>query len=162
MKKLNAIRKHAARIDSNYVTTESRSVFVGSSEIAFIKGTEGLQVMIILNNQGSQGSAYELTLPLSYNAGLQVTEVLNCKNYTLNNMGELTVDMDNGEPRVFYPTEYMEGSGLCGWSASNVSLATIKTSWTSTSLGVVGGGNPGRVAGVALMLAITTGLMMMF
>ncbi|KAJ5682034.1 glycoside hydrolase superfamily [Penicillium maclennaniae] len=162
IKKLNTIRKHANKLDNQYVTTESRSVFVGSSEIAFVKGTEGLQVMTLLNNQGSQGGAYRLTLPFSYNAGTEVTEILTCNNYTLDNQGELTVDMDKGEPRVFYPTQYMEGSGLCGWSAANVTLVAIRTGTTSTSLGVVGSGNPGRVACVALVLAITTGLMMMF
>lgn len=162
IKKLNTIRKHAIKIDSQYVTTESRSVYVGSSEIAFIKGTEGLQVLTLLNNQGSQGGAYQLTLLASYNAGTVVTEILTCKNYTLDNNGEFVVDMDNGEPRVFYPTEYMDGSGLCGWSTANVTLEALKTGTTSTSLGVVGSGTPSRVASVAFMLAITTGLMTMF
>jgi len=161
--KLNAIRKHAYNIDNDYVTTPSRSVFVGGSELAFVKGVEGLQVLMVLSNQGSQGKPFQLTLPFSFNAGTAVTEVLNCKNYTLDNQGELTIDMDAGEPRVFFPTRYMEGSGLCGYSSANVSLADLKTSQPSLeSLGFVGNGCPDRTAWVAFMLAITTGLLMMF
>jgi alpha-amylase len=59
--------------------------------------------------------------------------MLNCQNYTVNNQGQLQIDMDKGEPRVFFPKEYMEGSGLCGYAASNASLASIKTGKNITS-----------------------------
>lgn len=158
--KLNAIRKQAYNIDNDYVTTPSRAVFVGGSEIAFVKGVEGQQVLMVLSNQGSNGKPYQLILPFSYNAGTQVTEVLNCKNYTLDNNGELTIDMDAGEPRVFFPTKYMQGSGLCGYSYANESLVILKTG--AKSPGVNGSGSrPDRTVWAALMLAITTGLMMM-
>lgn len=159
--KLNAIRKHAYKIDNDYVTTPTRSVFVGGSELAFLKGVEGMQVLILLSNQGSGGKPYELSLPLSYNSGTEVTEVLNCKNYTLDNQGEFIIDMNAGEPRVFFPTEYMEGSGLCGYSNKNVSLAVLKNS-RFKSLGVVGSGSFDLTAGAALLWAITTGLIIMF
>jgi alpha-amylase len=159
--KLNAIRKHAYNIDNDYVTTPTRSVFVGGSELAFIKGVEGMQVLILLSNQGSSARPYGLSLPLSYNAGTEVTEILNCKNYTLDNQGEFIIDMNAGEPRVFFPTEYMEGSGLCGYSNGNVSLAFLKNS-RFKSLGVVGSGSPDLTAWAALLWTITTGLMIMF
>jgi alpha-amylase len=159
--KLNAIRKHAYNIDNDYVTTPTRSVFVGGSELAFIKGAEGMQVLILLSNQGSSGKPYALSLPLSYNAGTEVTEVLNCKNYTLDNQGEFIIDMNAGEPRVFFPTEYMEGSGLCGYSNKNVPLAVLKNS-RFKSLGVVGSGSSDLTAWATVLWVITTGLMIMF
>ena len=125
--KLNAIRKHALVIDNNYVNIPSRAVFEGGSELALVKGTEGLQVLSVLSNQGSAGKPYKLSLPYSFNAGTEVTEIFTCKKYTSNNQGEIQLDMDAGEPRVFFPTKYMTGSGLCGYSAANVTLAGLKT-----------------------------------
>ncbi|KAJ5404568.1 hypothetical protein N7509_004439 [Penicillium cosmopolitanum] len=141
--KLNAIKSHAQRIDNNYIHTESRAVFEGGSELAFVKGIEGLQVLMLLSSQGKSGKPYDLSLPFSFNAGTQVTEVLNCKNYTVDNQGELKLDMDAGEPRVFYPTKYMGGSGLCGYSSSNISLADLKMGYSSAkSLGTPTRVNP--------------------
>lgn len=130
--KLNAIKKHAQRLDGNYIHVESRAVFRGGSELALTKGIEGLQILLLLSNQGKAGKPYELSLPYSFNAGTEVTEVLNCKEYTVDNQGELKLGMDAGEPRVFYPTKYMEGSGLCGYSTSpNITLAELKTGYSS-------------------------------
>ncbi|KAJ5089846.1 glycoside hydrolase superfamily [Penicillium argentinense] len=131
--KLNAIRKQAQKLDSDYVKIHSRAVFQGGSELAFVKGTEGLQVLLLLSNQGASGKPYSMTLPFSFNAGTHVTEVLNCKNYTVDSQGELQVDMDAGEPRVFYPTKYLEGSGLCGYSSANISLVELKTGYHAAS-----------------------------
>jgi alpha-amylase len=82
---------------------------------------------MLLSNQGTQGKPYSLMLPVTYNAGTAVTEVLNCKTYLVNEKGELHVDMDKGEPRVLFPSKLLEGSGLCGYSSSNISYADIRT-----------------------------------
>lgn len=153
--KLNAIRSHAQRIDNNYIHTESRSVFQGGSELAFIKGIEGLQVLMLLSSQGKAGKPYDLSLPFSFNAGTQVTEILNCKNYTVDNQGELKLDMDAGEPRILYPTKYMGGSGLCGHSSSNITLTQLKTGFSSTkSLGNPTRGNPTGTILVSFILLL--------
>lgn len=125
--KLNGIRKHAYTLDPDYVDVQTHSIFTGDSELAFSKGVEGRQVIMLLSNHGTQGKPYTLTLPVSYNAGTAVTDVLNCKAYSVNEIGELTVDMDQGEPRVFFPTKLMNGSGLCGYSSKNISYADLMT-----------------------------------
>jgi alpha-amylase len=113
---LNKIRKHAYRMDSSYVDTASYNIYQGSSEMAFTKGVEGRQVIMLLSTQGTNSSPYTLTLPATYNAGTNVTEVLSCKTYMVNEYdASLIVDMESGLPRVFFPTALLLGSGICGY-----------------------------------------------
>lgn len=140
---LNRIRKHAYNMDSDYIDSKTHSIYTGGSELAFSKGVEGRQVVMLLSNQGMQGKPYQLTLPVSYNAGTAVTDVLNCKAYAVNEYGGLTIDMNQGEPRVLFPTKLMSGSGLCGYSSSNVSYADIMTGRGSGSSSSLGARNKG-------------------
>ncbi|KAJ5659014.1 glycoside hydrolase superfamily [Penicillium longicatenatum] len=129
---LNKIRKHAQRMDSSYVNTASYNIYEGGSELAFTKGVEGRQVIMLLSTQGVNGSPYTLTLPVTYNAGTNVTEVLSCKTYMVNEWdASLVVDMASGLPRVFFPTNLMSGSGICGYSSANLSYTQVKTGVTS-------------------------------
>ncbi|PYI04009.1 alpha-amylase [Aspergillus sclerotiicarbonarius CBS 121057] len=123
---LNAIRKHAISIDSSYINSQTWPIYQGGSELAFWKGAVGRQVIMLLSTQGSNGTAYNLTLPRTYGAGIVVTEVLNCVNYTTNTLSELIVPMDKGEPRVFFPASMMPGSGLCGYNVTNVTHSELR------------------------------------
>ncbi|PWY72969.1 putative alpha-amylase [Aspergillus heteromorphus CBS 117.55] len=158
IKSLNAIRKHAYNLDNTYSDQQSINIYEGSSELAFWKGTYGRQVIMVINNQGSTGGAYSLTLPMTYGAGTAVTEVLTCGNYTVNDNSELIVEMDAGLPRVFFPTAYMEGSGICGYNYSNVSYADLKlkNAGESTSLGVQSSTVPSVL--LSLLLSLMVGL----
>ncbi|KAL3472474.1 glycoside hydrolase superfamily [Aspergillus californicus] len=127
IQKLNKIRKHAYNLGSDYVDEQTRPVYRGGSELAFSKGVEGRQIVMLLSTQGTQASDYNLLLPVTYNAGTEITEVLGCTNYTVDNLGQLVVPMVKGEPRVFYPTQLMDGSGLCGYSGEKITLAELKT-----------------------------------
>lgn len=131
--KLNKIRKHAYAMDNSFVEQATMNVYQGGSALAFRKGIEGRQVLMLLSNQGSTAQPYTVDLWVSYNAGINVTEVLECKTYLVDGAGDLTVDMDAGLPRVFFPTALMEGSGLCGYSAANLTYDEVKTGRTSTS-----------------------------
>ena len=157
---LNAIRKHAYKLDNEYVTLPTHTVYQGSSELAFSKGVEGHQVVMVLSTQGTKSSPYDLNLPVTYNAGTAVTEVLNCKSYMVNGNGLLTVDMNKGEPRVFFPTQLMNGSGLCGYSSDNISYTTLVTGTNSTSrsLAVNEKGVANHVLPIVLLVAVLTGL----
>jgi alpha-amylase len=126
--KLNRIRKHAYNLDNNYLDIETYPVYQGSSELAFRKGVEGRQTIMLLSTQGTnQKNPYDLHLPVSFNPGVVVMDVLNCVNYTVDAAGELVVPMDKGEPHVFFPANLMTGSGLCGYSESNISYVELKT-----------------------------------
>lgn len=130
--KLNRIRKHIIRLDATYVDAQTHSIYQGSSEIAFTKGVEGRQMVMLLSSQGTKSKPYTVTLPVGYNAGTSVMEVMTCKKYLVNNYGELTVDMDAGEPRVFFPVPLMNGSSLCGYPLSNISYTELRT-WSSSA-----------------------------
>ncbi|KAL4996446.1 glycoside hydrolase superfamily [Aspergillus recurvatus] len=160
--KLNKIRKHVISLGSDYLDEQTVPLFRGGSELAFSKGIEGRQVVMLLSGQGSKGVPYSLTLPVSYNAGTTVTDVLHCVNYTTVGdgirAGELDVPMAKGEPRVFFPAHLMEGSGLCGHAEGNVSLAQLETGKDT----VVSGGR--RMAGdtnaaFMMMLSMLAGML---
>ncbi|KAL4794311.1 glycoside hydrolase superfamily [Aspergillus venezuelensis] len=126
--KLNKIRKHAYRLGEDYLSEITDPVYRDDATLAFKKGIEGRQVVTVLSMQGAtQAKSYDLPLPVTYNAGTQVTEVLECANYTVNNEGVLIVKMDKGASRVFYPTNLLEGSGLCGFGLENITLTELKT-----------------------------------
>lgn len=134
--KLNRIRNHAAFLGTDYFDDSTHTIFQGGSELAFTKGIQGRQVVMVLSTQPSTSSAYQIDMAVSFNAGTAVTNVLDCTNYTVDNQGMLHVPMNKGEPRVFYPTDYMDGIGLCGYPESNVSLAKLKTKTDPTSAGI--------------------------
>ncbi|RHZ70159.1 hypothetical protein CDV55_102065 [Aspergillus turcosus] len=125
---LNRIRKHAYNLDNNYINIETYPIYQGSSELAFRKGVEGRQTIMLLSTQGAnQKETYPLYMPVAYNPGVVAMDVLNCVNYTVNEAGQLIVPMEKGEPRVFFPANLMPGSGLCGYSESNISYVELKT-----------------------------------
>ncbi|PYH89077.1 alpha-amylase [Aspergillus ellipticus CBS 707.79] len=159
LKNLNAIRKHAYNLDNTYADQQSINIYQGGSELAFWKGTYGRQVIMVVNNQGVTGGAYDLILPQSYGAGAAVTEVLTCENYTVNDLSQLIVKMDAGLPRVFFPTAYMEGSGICGYNYSNVTYSELKLknagdSSSSSSLGATSTVAPSLLVSFLLSLMV--------
>lgn len=110
---LNKIRKQAMRIDPGYLDFKAYPIYAGSSELVIRKGNEHRQVISVLSSNGEKGGAYNLTLPISYEPGMVVTEVINCVNYTVDDQGELQVPMNQGLPRILFPADQMGGSGLC-------------------------------------------------
>ncbi|KAL5341191.1 glycoside hydrolase superfamily [Aspergillus crustosus] len=166
LRSLNAIRKHAYTLGRDYLDARTIPVFRGAGELAFRKGVEGRHVIMVLSTQGStQPSAYEVTIPVAYNAGTAVLEVLGCEEYTAAGNGELIVSMERGEPRVFFPVELMQGSGLCGFASGNVTLEELRTGEVSLERGgerELSGGVGGRVVlgrDVVALLAVGLGLL---
>ncbi|KAB8220203.1 glycoside hydrolase superfamily [Aspergillus novoparasiticus] len=152
--KLNTIRKHAYKLDPNYVSLQTYPIFRGGSELGFRKGVEGRQVVMLLSTQGSNSSAYNLTMPVSFNGGVQVMDVLNCVNYTVNQQSELIVPMDKGEPRVFFPASLMPGSGLCGYTTANVSFVDLKTKGAAAAISLGAKTTSTAAHGVLLSVSI--------
>lgn len=152
--KLNRIRNHAAYLGTDYFDDSTHTIFQGGSELAFTKGVQGRQVVMVLSTQPSTSSAYQIDMAVSFNAGTAVTNVLDCTNYTVDNQGMLHVPMNKGEPRVFYPTNYMDGIGLCGYPESNVSLTMLRTH-SSTSAGIRTISGTGLAT---LLLAVVSGI----
>jgi alpha-amylase len=112
---LNKLRNHAISIDNRYVTNHSIELHVDNSTYATRKGPEGAQIVSIFSNQGSNGGKYQLALKDAYAPGTEVMEILGCSTLVANDVGNLTVEMNAGEPRVFFPVAQLNNSGLCGF-----------------------------------------------
>ncbi|RHZ51031.1 alpha-amylase [Aspergillus thermomutatus] len=125
---LNKLRNHAISIDNHYVTNHSIELHLDNSTFATRKGPEGVQIVSIFSNQGSNGGKYQLALKDAYAPGTEVMEVLGCSKLTVNDIGNLTVEMDAGEPRVFFPVAQLNNSGLCGFEKEK----TVSSSGNST------------------------------
>ncbi|KAL4933350.1 alpha-amylase [Aspergillus undulatus] len=112
---LNKPRNHAIRMDRRHVTKHSKELYVDGSVYTTRKGTQGSQVVSVFSNQGEHGAAYNLTIPGSFAPDTKVVEVLSCQKTIMDREGKLTVHMDGGEPKVFFPERKMDGLGLCGF-----------------------------------------------
>lgn len=81
------------------------------------KGFTGYQIIGVFSNLGAGGGAYTLSLgsgETGFVAGDQVVEIGACELYTVDGSGNLSVRMEGGLPRVFYPKSQLVGSGICG------------------------------------------------
>lgn len=157
--KLNKIRRHAYQLDNTYVTQQTSNIYTGGSELGFSKGVEGKQVIMLLSTQGTNSTPYDVILKGTYNAGMGITEVLYCKNYTVDEVGTVRVGMESGLPRVFFPTQLMDGSGLCGHSSANISYAELRTGQSGSqakSLGVGSSQVLEQAVSFALLLALSS------
>ncbi|KAA8648815.1 hypothetical protein EYZ11_004032 [Aspergillus tanneri] len=110
----NAIRNHAIAQDPKYVTYKNYPIYQDETTIAMRKGSDGSQVVTVLSNKGSSGSSYTLSLgDTGYSSGQNVTEIYTCETLTVGSDGKVSVPMNNGLPRVLYPSEKLKGSSLC-------------------------------------------------
>ncbi|KAL4961922.1 alpha-amylase [Aspergillus stella-maris] len=112
---LNKLRNHAIRKDRHYITKHSKKLYLDESTYVTRKGSEGSQVVSVFSNQGSHGGQYNLTIKDAFKPETEIIEVLSCARSTVDEEGEMTVHMDKGQPRIFYPVKKMDGSGLCGF-----------------------------------------------
>ncbi|KAL4874675.1 putative alpha-amylase [Aspergillus karnatakaensis] len=112
---LNALRNHAIRLDKHYVSNHSQELYVDGSTYATRKGAEGSQVVAVYSNQGDHGGEYNLTIPGAFKPGTEVMEVLSCRRVKADKEGSVTVGMDRGEPKAFFPVGRLDGSGICGF-----------------------------------------------
>jgi alpha-amylase len=123
-KLMNRIRRQAINVNSDYLDYESHAIYSDNSTIAFRKGSESRQIVSVLGSSGEQTGDHDLTLPTAFTSGTQVTDVVRCSNYTVNDYGQLTLPMGGGLPFVLFPASRMNGSELCGFG--NVSIEVLQ------------------------------------
>ncbi|KAK5117010.1 hypothetical protein LTR62_006731 [Meristemomyces frigidus] len=109
---LNAARHHAVQDDTSYLTYRNWPIYTDTTTLAMRKG----KMVTVLSNKGANGAAYTQSIPAGYTAGTHVTEVLTCATLTAGANGNIVVPMAAGQPRVYYPSASLAGSGLCGSS----------------------------------------------
>jgi alpha-amylase len=164
----NTIRNHAISIDSRYATNHSALLHIDGSAYATAKGVEGYQIVAVYSNQGTGGGAYNLSFAHAYPAGTNVTEITSCNTSIAYATGNITVEMFQGQPRVFFPTNQLNGSGLCGSDrvATNLTSGSGSSGNSSSSSGGGAKKNDSAMAGVyaptlmAGLLMVMTAMML--
>jgi alpha-amylase len=150
---LNAIRSHAFEKDDTYGNYVGFTIYHDEHTMAMRKGFDGNQVITVLTNEGEGAGSHTLNLKnTGFQAGEKIMEVLTCKEQTTQSDGSINVTMQNGSPRVFYPSSALTGSKVCqpgssstgsgsGPSASNKTNSAIsarKVFGQSSTLASVG------------------------
>jgi alpha-amylase len=134
---LNKLRNHAISIDDHYVTNWSSILYTDGSTYATRKGPNGAHILAVLSNQGLQGGDYTLQVHGAADPGTNLTEITLCNGSVVaGENGTITVPMGQGQPRVYFPTFNLNGSGLCNFSSSNSSLTGAPGSSNTTLAGV--------------------------
>ncbi|EED16254.1 alpha-amylase, putative [Talaromyces stipitatus ATCC 10500] len=158
---LNKLRNHAISIDDHYVTNWSSLLYTDGSTYVARKGPNGAQIVAVLSNQGLQGGDYTLQIPGVADPGMNLTEVTMCNStVTAEENGTITVPMGQGQPRVYFPTSNLNGSGLCDFSSSSSSSTGSSDNSNSTSSDVpaatsslpLGNGTSIHVSGWTMLL----------
>ena len=109
IRKLNKARKHAISDDSSYLMYQNWPIYTDTSTLAVRKGN----MVTVLSNKGADGDSYTQSIPAGYDSGVKVTELLTCKTLTADSSGNIIVPMAAGQPRIYYPSSSLTGSGLC-------------------------------------------------
>ncbi|KAI9691345.1 MAG: hypothetical protein M1820_009724 [Bogoriella megaspora] len=145
---LNQIRAQAVVASENYTIYNNYVIYQDLHTLAMRKGFNDSQMITILSNLGVFGSNYNLSLTQAetgFRPGTALTELLSCTNTTIGTYGNLTIPMGQGLPKVYYPTNLLSGSGMCGTlkTASTKSgfaspTASPTPSSTATPSGAVG------------------------
>ncbi|EQL37077.1 pullulanase [Blastomyces dermatitidis ATCC 26199] len=146
---INKMRAHAIRVSPDYVLQKSYPIYTDGSTIVTRKGGQGHHVIVVYSNQGEKGGNYRLDLHNTYTPGIVITEVLSCKNYTVDYRGTVGLEMGQGLPRVLFPADQMHGSGLCGAAHHNADGQGSPDGTMSLKSGAPGlGGTRGISVGV--------------
>lgn len=97
---LNQVRNVAIAVEQNYLTYKALIIHSDSSVIAMRKGEQN-PMTIVVNNQGSGGGSYTLSLGnTGYTSGEAVVEILSCTTVIVDSDGNLPVPMNQGAPKV--------------------------------------------------------------
>jgi alpha-amylase len=129
---LNKLRNHAISIDGGYVSSHSQKLYVDGSTYVTRKGSDGKQIVSVFSNQGSGGGKYQFAVHGGFAPNTQAMEVLGCSEYQADGAGDLTVGMDSGEARVFFPVNQLNGSGLCGFESKKSKSSNSDTGETTS------------------------------
>jgi alpha-amylase len=76
-------------------------VYADDHNVAFQKGDSKTMVLMVLNNLGERAENYTVKMgAVGFEGGLQVTDVLSCRNATVDDRGGLDVQFIEGLPSV--------------------------------------------------------------
>ncbi|KKY20800.1 hypothetical protein UCRPC4_g04072 [Phaeomoniella chlamydospora] len=116
---VNLIRNQlimATSSDSSWSVYKSEIIYSDSHTIALRKGSAGTQSVTLITNQGSDGSAYDVTLTTSetgWDVDEDIVEAISCDTGTTNSGGGFVVSVES-EPQIWLGSSLLSGTGLCG------------------------------------------------
>ncbi|KAH8689124.1 putative alpha-amylase [Talaromyces proteolyticus] len=156
---LNKLRNHAISMDSHYLTNWSSILYNDGSTYVTRKGANGAHIVAVLSNQGLHGGEYTLDVHGAADPGTNLTEVTNCNSTVVAGFnGTITIPMGQGQPRVYFPTFNLKGSGLCGQLSTLIAApdasSTAQPSTTSTFLTQQGRGARFQISGWSGVFAV--------
>lgn len=112
----NQIRNHAQFVDGDWLTYKNWVIYSDSNNVAMRKGYDGFETVTILTNSGASSSDYTLKVGnTGFTNGTKVVDVLSCSVLTVGTSGTLTVPMSQGLPKIYYPADLLDCSGICGY-----------------------------------------------
>ncbi|KAJ8059596.1 hypothetical protein OCU04_011251 [Sclerotinia nivalis] len=115
VKQLNAIRSLAIARSSTYATDQTQVAYSDPHNLAFRKGDSTHMVLMVLNNVGATAENYTVEMKnVGFEPGLIVTDVLSCRNVTVDMDGGMDVLFVSGLPSVYYPFNLLAGTAWCG------------------------------------------------
>lgn len=145
---LNKVRNNAIKLSEDYLSTRSETLWADTNHLCMKKGPYGTQVVFCINNKSSNGDSYEVSVG-GFQGNEKVVEVLGCKVNTADAMGNVTMYMGNGEPRVYIPQMALEGTGLCAETEEDAPVSDSG----AAALGVTGSMLLAAAIGWATILA---------
>ena len=131
---LNVFRKQFSGA-GDYLTFKTLAIYNATNTLALRKGNNGAQVITVINNDGASGQARNITLPSAstgFAAGDVLTEVVSCKNTTVDASGNLDITIQNGLPNVFYPAKLLVGSTICVNGTTTLPAAVLESAASSS------------------------------
>lgn len=112
----NQIRNHALFVDGDWLTYQNWVVYSDSANVAMRKGYDGYQTITVLTNKGANSADYTLSvIKAGYDSGTKVVDILTCEALTAGADGGLRVPITQGLPKIYYPLELLDCSGICGY-----------------------------------------------
>jgi alpha-amylase len=109
---LNKVRNNAIKLSSEYVPSPAEILWADVNHLCLKKGPNGSQVVFCINNKSSKGDSYQVSVG-GFQANDKVVEVLGCKTNTADAVGNVTMYMGQGEPKVYVLASSLNGTGLC-------------------------------------------------
>jgi alpha-amylase len=109
------VRSHAIAQHPRYLDYKAWPILSNEHMIAMRKGFDQHQLIGVYSNVGN-GNSYSVTLDhdkTGFRPSQSLLEVLSCNVSDTDSNGNLRVESNSGEPKVFYPLERLSGSGIC-------------------------------------------------
>lgn len=109
--KVNKLRKFVKNLSiNNPITTPLTSVYDDS--IAWVYRKAGM--VVALSSGGSSAATQNLYINAASLPAGTLQDVISCKTISVPSSGTATIQLNGGQPAVYYPVSGLTASGICG------------------------------------------------